>query len=160
MAESFSRGLIRERPSFVEYRSGRNQGRLSPVRQTLHCDSSTQLSTCLAFGLMMNSKRLSAAFQALLCLAALCLCPLPAMAGEADLEIPDLKEAKFFGGTISGHSLLFYGSFVIAGTLGQNQQYWGRTFAGSSLATIPVVVIFLLLLRYYVQGVASTGVKG
>ncbi len=49
---------------------------------------------------------------------------------------------------------------VIAGTLGQNQQYWGRTFAGSSLATIPVVVIFLLLQRYYVQGVASTGVKG
>lgn len=49
---------------------------------------------------------------------------------------------------------------VISGTLGQTQQYWGRTFAGSALATIPVVVIFLLLQRYYVQGVASTGVKG
>ena len=42
----------------------------------------------------------------------------PAFAGEADLEIPDLKEAKFFGGKISGHDLLLYGSFVIAGTLG------------------------------------------
>ena len=42
----------------------------------------------------------------------------PACAGEADLEIPDLKEAKFFGGAISGHDLLLYGSFVIAGTLG------------------------------------------
>ena len=42
----------------------------------------------------------------------------PALAGEADLEIPDLKEAKFFGGAISGHDLLLYGSFVIAGTLG------------------------------------------
>jgi K(+)-stimulated pyrophosphate-energized sodium pump len=67
---------------------------------------------------MMKSKRLSAAFQALLCLVALCVCPLPAMAGEADLLIPDLKEATFFGGSISGHNLLFWGSFVIAGTLG------------------------------------------
>ncbi|MDQ2996017.1 MAG: carbohydrate ABC transporter permease [Chloroflexota bacterium] len=49
---------------------------------------------------------------------------------------------------------------AISGTLGQNQQYWGRTFAGSALATLPVVVIFLALQRYYIQGVASTGVKG
>ncbi len=41
-----------------------------------------------------------------------------AFAGEADLEIPDLHDAYFFGKSISGHSLLFYGSFVIAGTLG------------------------------------------
>ena len=66
----------------------------------------------------MKSKRLAAALQALLCLLALCLCPMPAIAGEADLAIPDLKEAKFFGGSISGHNLLLYGSFVIAGTLG------------------------------------------
>ena len=49
---------------------------------------------------------------------------------------------------------------VIAGTLGQTQQYWGRTFAGSALATLPVVIIFLMLQRYYVQGIANTGVKG
>ncbi len=49
---------------------------------------------------------------------------------------------------------------VISTTLGQTQQYWGRTFAGSTLATLPVVVIFLALQRYYVQGVASTGIKG
>jgi ABC-type glycerol-3-phosphate transport system permease component len=49
---------------------------------------------------------------------------------------------------------------VISSTLGQTQQYWGRTFAGATLATLPVVVIFLLLQRYYIQGVASTGVKG
>jgi K(+)-stimulated pyrophosphate-energized sodium pump len=41
-----------------------------------------------------------------------------AFAGEADLLIPDLKEATFFGGSISGHNLLLYGSLVIAGTLG------------------------------------------
>src|SRR4051794_26957642 len=31
---------------------------------------------------------------------------------------------------------------VISTTLGQTQQYWGRTFAGATLATLPVVVIF------------------
>jgi ABC-type glycerol-3-phosphate transport system permease component len=49
---------------------------------------------------------------------------------------------------------------VISTTIGQTQQFWGRNFAGSSLATVPVVVIFLLLQRYYIQGVAGTGVKG
>ena len=49
---------------------------------------------------------------------------------------------------------------VISSTLGQTQQYWGRTFAGSTLATVPVVIIFLLLQRYYTEGIASTGVKG
>ncbi|MFL5806034.1 MAG: carbohydrate ABC transporter permease [Roseiflexaceae bacterium] len=49
---------------------------------------------------------------------------------------------------------------VISSTLGQTQQYWGRTFAGSCLATVPVIIIFLMLQRYYVAGIASTGVKG
>jgi ABC-type glycerol-3-phosphate transport system permease component len=49
---------------------------------------------------------------------------------------------------------------VISGTLGQTQQYWGRTFAASCLATVPVVLIFLVLQRYYIEGVAATGVKG
>lgn len=49
---------------------------------------------------------------------------------------------------------------AISGTLGQTQQYWGRTFAGSVLASAPVIIIFLILQRYYIQGVASTGVKG
>jgi ABC-type glycerol-3-phosphate transport system permease component len=49
---------------------------------------------------------------------------------------------------------------VISATLGQTQQFWGGTFAGSCLATIPVVIIFLILQRYYVEGVAATGVKG
>jgi multiple sugar transport system permease protein len=42
----------------------------------------------------------------------------------------------------------------------QQQTYWGRTFAGSALASVPVILIFLALQRYYVRGVASTGVKG
>jgi multiple sugar transport system permease protein len=38
--------------------------------------------------------------------------------------------------------------------------YWGRLLAGSMLATIPMVILFFLLQRYYVQSVASTGIKG
>jgi len=40
-----------------------------------------------------------------------------ACAGEADLLIPDLTQARFFNESISGWNLLFCGSFVIAGTL-------------------------------------------
>jgi len=38
--------------------------------------------------------------------------------------------------------------------------YWGRLLAGSMLATIPIVVLFFMLQKYYVQSVASTGIKG
>jgi K(+)-stimulated pyrophosphate-energized sodium pump len=50
----------------------------------------------------------------------LVLAPAAALAGEADLAIPDLHNGKFtiFGQDITAWNLLFYGSFVIAGTLG------------------------------------------
>jgi ABC-type glycerol-3-phosphate transport system permease component len=38
--------------------------------------------------------------------------------------------------------------------------YWGRLLAGSMLATVPIVVMFFLLQKYFVQSVASTGMKG
>src|SRR6476661_6807644 len=41
-----------------------------------------------------------------------------ARASEADLAIPDLHQGHFFNGAISAWNLLFYGSFVICGTLG------------------------------------------
>lgn len=37
---------------------------------------------------------------------------------------------------------------------------WEFVFAGSFLATIPVVLLFLFLQRYYVQGIATTGIRG
>jgi ABC-type glycerol-3-phosphate transport system permease component len=42
----------------------------------------------------------------------------------------------------------------------QTQVFWGRTFAGATLASLPVILLFTALQRYYVQGVAQTGVKG
>ncbi|MGP4038515.1 carbohydrate ABC transporter permease [Gracilibacillus sp. D59] len=36
---------------------------------------------------------------------------------------------------------------------------WGMTFAASTIASIPTMLIFLLLQRYYVQGVNTSGLK-
>jgi len=56
----------------------------------------------------------------LLAFPLLLLAPAALLGGEADLAIPDLHEGFFtiFGSRISAWNLLFYGSFVIAGTLG------------------------------------------
>lgn len=40
------------------------------------------------------------------------------------------------------------------------QTQWGLTFAASTLATVPIIILFLLLQRYYVQGVVMSGMKG
>jgi multiple sugar transport system permease protein len=40
------------------------------------------------------------------------------------------------------------------------QTQWGLTFAASTLATLPIIVLFIFLQRYYVQGVVMSGIKG
>ena len=37
---------------------------------------------------------------------------------------------------------------------------WGETFAGATIATVPLIVLFLFLQRFFVRGVAMSGVKG
>jgi ABC-type glycerol-3-phosphate transport system permease component len=37
---------------------------------------------------------------------------------------------------------------------------WGQVFAASLVALIPVVVIFLVFQRYFIQGISTTGLKG
>jgi ABC-type glycerol-3-phosphate transport system permease component len=49
---------------------------------------------------------------------------------------------------------------AIAGQTTQAGTFWGHTFAGCALASVPVILIFLALQRYYVRGIASTGIKG
>ena len=49
---------------------------------------------------------------------------------------------------------------AIATQTTQNETFWGRTFAGSVVASLPVIILFLALQKYYVQGIAITGVKG
>jgi multiple sugar transport system permease protein len=40
------------------------------------------------------------------------------------------------------------------------QTQWGLTFAASTLATLPIILLFLFLQRYYVRSVVMSGVKG
>jgi multiple sugar transport system permease protein len=42
----------------------------------------------------------------------------------------------------------------------QNRTSWTLLFAGSVIATLPMLIVFLFLQRYFVQGIAVTGLKG
>lgn len=49
----------------------------------------------------------------------------------------------------------------LGGTVGgQAIAYYGISMAGSVLATVPALLIFVVLQRYFVQGIALTGLKG
>jgi multiple sugar transport system permease protein len=37
---------------------------------------------------------------------------------------------------------------------------WGQVFAASLVALIPVVIVFVLFQRYFIRGIAATGIKG
>lgn len=43
---------------------------------------------------------------------------------------------------------------------GQNATQWGLVFAASTIAVIPVLVVFLVFQRHFVQGLATGAVKG
>jgi len=43
---------------------------------------------------------------------------------------------------------------------GQNATQWGLVFAASLIAVVPVIVVFLVFQRYFVQGLTSGAVKG
>lgn len=43
---------------------------------------------------------------------------------------------------------------------GQNATQWGLVFAASLIAVIPVIVVFLVFQRYFVQGLTAGAVKG
>jgi multiple sugar transport system permease protein len=42
----------------------------------------------------------------------------------------------------------------------QNRTSWNLLFAGSVIATIPMILVFIVFQRQFVQGIAVTGVKG
>jgi len=43
---------------------------------------------------------------------------------------------------------------------GQHSTQWGLVFAASLIAVIPVIIVFLVFQRYFVQGLTSGAVKG
>jgi multiple sugar transport system permease protein len=42
---------------------------------------------------------------------------------------------------------------------GSSTQFWGRLFAMSVLAAVPVVLVFLIFQRFYVRGLVNSGIK-
>ncbi len=43
---------------------------------------------------------------------------------------------------------------------GEHYSDWGAIFAGSMVCTLPIILIFICLQKYYIQGIASAGIKG
>ncbi len=43
---------------------------------------------------------------------------------------------------------------------GQDPRLWGDLMAFASMITIPVLIVFLLFQKWFVQSIASTGIKG
>jgi len=43
---------------------------------------------------------------------------------------------------------------------GQHLTEWGQVFAASIVALIPVLLVFILFQRYFIRGIATTGLKG
>ncbi|SMY03563.1 Binding-protein-dependent transport system inner membrane component [Brevibacterium antiquum] len=43
---------------------------------------------------------------------------------------------------------------------GQNATQWGLVFAASIIAIIPVIIVYLVFQRHFVQGLTSGAVKG
>jgi multiple sugar transport system permease protein len=49
---------------------------------------------------------------------------------------------------------------AIAQFQGQNATQWGLVFAASLIAVVPVIIVFLVFQRYFVQGLAAGALKG
>lgn len=49
---------------------------------------------------------------------------------------------------------------AIATFVTETEILWDLTFAASTIATLPVIILFLLLQRYYVAGIVRSGLKG
>jgi len=51
-------------------------------------------------------------------------------------------------------------SVAIAKLFADEEVLWELVFAASFISTIPMIVLFLVLQRYYIQGIAQSGLKG
>lgn len=85
---------------------------------------------------------------------------LPGIITNALLEFQFIWNLFFWPLIATAKKDLYVIQVAIQAQTTQTQVFWGRTFAGCSLASVPVIILFLMMQRYYVQGVATTGLKG
>ena len=62
--------------------------------------------------------------------------------------------------TMLSDSSKFTLPLAIADYQGQNSTQWGLVFAASLIAVVPVIIVFLVFQRYFVEGLTSGAVKG
>lgn len=84
----------------------------------------------------------------------------PALVTMALLEFQFIWNLFFWPLVAVGRQELQVIQVVIAAQTTQGQVYWGRTFAGAVLASVPVIILFLAMQRHYVRGVVLSGLKG
>ncbi len=44
--------------------------------------------------------------------------------------------------------------------MGEHFAEWGPIFAGTMVCTVPVIIMFICMQKYYIEGIASVGIKG
>lgn len=87
------------------------------------------------------------------------------------LALPGISSVGIYAFLWSWSELMFAMSFLTSEGMqtipaflslfvGQYQTRWGPLFAGSVLASLPPMVMFLFLQRYFIQGLTSGSVKG
>ncbi len=88
------------------------------------------------------------------------------------LSVPGLVSVAIYGFVWSWNDLLYSLTLVtspekrtlapglILNYLGEAQQDWGGMMAASIAVSLPVTILFLLLQRYFIQGLISGAVKG
>jgi len=86
------------------------------------------------------------------------------------LTLPGIASVGTYTFLFTWSELLYSMSFLLSKSkqtiptflslfVGQYQTRWGPLFAGSLLATIPPLIIFILLQRYFIKGLTSGAVK-
>jgi multiple sugar transport system permease protein len=61
---------------------------------------------------------------------------------------------------ISSQDLRTLGPGLLTTYLGQFRNNWGGIMAASIIASVPVVVLFIWLQKYFVRGITAGAVKG
>jgi ABC-type glycerol-3-phosphate transport system permease component len=84
----------------------------------------------------------------------------PALVTMALLEFQNIWNLFFWPLIVTSRPELQVIQVAIVTNLSPEQPYWGRTFASSVLASLPVIILFLSLQRYYIRGTVMSGLKG
>ncbi len=84
----------------------------------------------------------------------------PALAATAIFTFQGAWEDFLWPLVIIDNPDLFTAPLGLGLFVGQNKASWTVLFAGSVICTLPMVIVFLIFQRKFIQGIALTGVKG